>query len=69
MSKKSCKIPIIIKSRFVSAFIASCGILMGMAFIYPVGNFSVYLTSYIHLKDSYVTMHYGLFLNSLSSIL
>ena len=36
---------------------------MGMAFIYPVGNFSVYLTSYIHLKDSYVTMHYGLFLN------
>ena len=63
MSKKSCKIPIIIKSRFVSAFIASCGILMGMAFIYPVGNFSVYLTSYIHLKDSYVTMHYGLFLN------
>ena len=63
MSKKSCKIPIIIKSRFVSAFIASCGILMGMAFIYPVANFSVYLTSYIHLKDSYVTMHYGLFLN------
>ena len=63
ISKKSCKIPIIIKSRFVSTFIASCGILIGMAFIFPVANFSVYLTSYIHLKDSYVTMHYGLFLN------
>ena len=59
------KFPIIIKNKFISTFIGSCGILMAHAFIFPVGNFSVYITSYIHLKQSFVTMHYGLFLNTI----
>ena len=63
MTKNICKIPFIIKSKFTSAFIGSCALLMGLSFIYPVANFSVYLTSYIHLEQSFVTMHYSLFLN------
>ena len=63
MSKNSCKRPTIIKNKFISAFIGTFGILMGISFIIPIANFSVYITSYIHEKQTFVTMHYGLFLN------
>ena len=33
----------------------------------PISNFSVYITSYIHLKHKYVTMHYGFFINLIYS--
>ena len=35
----------------------------GFAFLLPLNNFSVYITSYINLKYEYITMHYGLFIN------
>ena len=40
---------------------------MGLGYIFPLSNFSVYLTSYIHEKQKFVTMHYGLFLNLIFS--
>ena len=63
MPKFFCKRPVLIKNKFISAFVATGGILMGLAFIFPMANFSVYLTSYIHEKQEFVTMHYGLFFN------
>ena len=35
----------------------------GFAFLLPLNNFSVYITSYINLKYECITMHYGLFIN------
>ena len=52
-----------IKNEFISTIIGTISIYIGLAFLLPLGNFSVYITSYINLKDSYVTMHYGLFIN------
>ncbi len=52
-----------IKNEFISTIIGTISIYIGIAFLLPLGNFSVYITSYINLKDSYVTMHYGLFIN------
>ena len=63
MSKKSCKRPIIMKNRFVSSIIGVFGIVFATSSIYPISNFSVYITSYIHEKQNFVTMHYGLFIN------
>ena len=37
--------------------------IFGFAFLLPLNNFSVYITSYINLKYEYITMHYGLFIN------
>lgn len=52
-----CKRPTIIKNEFISSLVATCGIFMGISFILPMGNFSVYLTSYIHEKQDFVTMY------------
>ena len=62
MSLKSCKKPVLIKNKFISTFIGTVGIIFGLSFIYPISNFSVYMTSYIHEKQDFVTMHYGLFI-------
>ena len=63
MAKKSCKRPTIIKNKFISTLIGTFGILMGLAFLLPISNFSVYITSYINEKQKFVTMHYGFFIN------
>ena len=59
----SCKKPVIIKNKFISTSIGTFGIIFALGFIYPISNFSVYMTSYIHEKQDFVTMHYGLFIN------
>ena len=52
-----------IKNEFISTIIGTTLIYFAVAFLLSIGNFSVYITSYINLKYSYVTMHYGLFIN------
>ena len=51
-----------IKNKIISTFVGSFLIYIGVAFILPINNFTVYITSYIHLKQAYVTMHYGMFI-------
>ena len=62
-----CKRKNLIKNKFISAFIGTCGILIGVGFIFPLPGFSVYITSYIHEKQKFVTMYYGLFLHLIFS--
>ena len=54
---------LLIKNKFISTIIGTFSVFFGIAFILPLNNFSVYITSYIHMKDDYVTMHHGLFIN------
>ena len=58
---------LLIKSKFVSSFLGTIAIYLGIGFVLCLSNFSVYLTSYINLKDSNVTMHYGLFIQLIYS--
>ena len=58
-----CKRPTLIKNEFISSVVATCGIFIGISFVLPMSSFSVYLTSYIHEKQEFVTMYYGLFIN------
>ena len=51
-----------IKNKFVSTIIGSIGIYFCIAFLLPFTNFAVYITSYIHLNQEFVTMHYGIFI-------
>ena len=60
-----CKL--LIKNKFISTIIGSLAAYFGIAFILPLSNFAVYITSYIHIDHSYVTMHYGLFINLIFS--
>lgn len=52
-----------IKNKFISTIIGTLAVYLGIAYILPIGNFSVYITSFIHLKQEFVTMHYGMFIN------
>ena len=54
-----CRKPQIIKNKYVSSLIGTICIYLSISFILPVGNFSVYITSYINIKQEWVTMHYG----------
>ena len=63
----SCKRPTLIKNEFISAFIGTFGILLGISFIFPLSAFSVYITSYVHEKQKFVTMYYGLFFHLIFS--
>ena len=54
---------ILIKNKFISTFIGTLGIYLGLGFILPISYLSVYITSYIHVEQNFVTMHYGFFLN------
>ena len=59
--------PLILKSRFISTVIGSLAIYFSIAFAVPISNFSVYITSHIHMKQDFVTMHYGMFINLIFS--
>ena len=68
MSLKSFRKPVLIKNKFISNIIGTIGIIFALSFILPISNFSVYITSYIHEKQDFVTMHYGLFINLIFTI-
>ena len=53
----------LIKNKFISTIIGTLAVYLGIAYILPIGNLSVYITSFIHLKQEFVTMHYGMFIN------
>jgi MFS family permease len=57
----------LIKNKFISTIIGTIGIFMSISFLMALGNFSVYMTSYIHYKQEFVTMHYGMFINLIFS--
>jgi len=56
-----CKRPNIIKNKYISSRIGAIGILLAVCFISNISGLSVYITSFIHLKQDFVTMHYGYF--------
>jgi MFS family permease len=57
------KMKLLLKNKFVSTILGTLFAYFGIAFLLPLSNFSVYITSYINLKYPSVTMHYGLFIN------
>ena len=57
-----CKRPNIIKNKFISTIIGTFGFYLGIGFIFVFGYFSIYITSYIHIHQNFVNMHYGYFL-------
>ena len=56
-----CRKPQIIKNKYASTLIGTILVYLTVAYILPIGNFSVYITSNIHLHQDFVTMHYGTF--------
>ena len=64
----ACKRPVLIKNEFVSAFIGFVGVSLILSYTFPVMNFSVYITSYIHETQTFVTMYFGLFLGIITNI-
>ena len=56
-----CRKPDVMKNKYVSNLLGTLFIYIGVAFILPMGNFSVYITSYISIKQDFVNMHYGTF--------
>ena len=56
-----CRKPNIIKNKYISNLLGTLFIYIGVSYILPIGNFSVYITSYISIKQDFVTMHYGTF--------
>ena len=63
----SCKKQKLLKNDFISVFIGTFGMILGISFIFPLSAFSVYITSYIHEKQTFVTMYYGLFIHLIFS--
>ena len=63
MRWRRCRKPHIIKNKFISTLIGTLGIHIGLGFLLPLRAFSVYITSYIHIKQNFVNMHYGYFMN------
>ena len=59
--------PLIVKNRFVSTVIGTFAVYLSIAFVTPLNNFSVYITSHINLKQEFVTMHYGMFIHLIFS--
>ena len=58
---------LLIKNKFISKIMDSLAACFGISFILPLSNLAVYIASYIHIDHSYVTMHYGLFINLIFS--
>ena len=56
-----CRKPDIMKNKYVANLLGTLFIYIGVSFILPMGNFSVYITSYINIKQDFVNMHYGTF--------
>ena len=49
------------KNKYISSRIGAMGILLGVCFVSNISGLSVYITSFIHIKQDFVTMHYGYF--------
>ena len=62
------KKPTLIKNQFISVFIGTCGIIIAFSFVFPIPAFSFYIASYIHEKQKFVTMYYGLFFHLIFSL-
>ena len=62
-----CKKPNLIKNKFISSVIGTVGLYSGLSIILCIGGLSVYITSYIHYHQDFVTMHYGYFFNLIST--
>ena len=62
-----CKRPNLIKNKFISTCIGSIGFYTGLSILLAAGSFSVYITSYIHYHQDFVTMHYGYFFGLISN--
>ena len=50
------------KNKFISTIIGTFGFYLGIGFIFVLGYFSIYITSYIHIHQNFVNMHYEYFL-------
>ena len=61
-----CKRPNLIKNKFISTCIGGVGLFAGLSIVFCIGGLSVYITSYIHYHQDFVTMHYGYFFNLIS---
>ena len=57
----------LIKNKFVSTFIGTICLYFGIGPAFILSFFYVYITSYIHLKQEKITMHYGLFIQLIFS--
>ena len=42
--------------------------LIGMASLVVISSLNVYIASYIHIKQKWITMHYGLFLSPILTL-
>ena len=62
MIKLCCKKPTLQKYEFWFSLIGLIGFNLGIFSITSLSAASVYLTSYIHEKQDFVTMYYGLFI-------
>ena len=62
-----CKKPNLIKNKFISSVLGTMGLYSGLSILLCISGLSVYITSYIHYHQDFVTMHYGYFFNLISS--
>ena len=54
-------------NKFISSFIGLLALNLGIAGVTSFSGFSVYITSYIYLKDHQITMFYGVFISLIFS--
>ena len=43
-----------LKNKFISTIIGTFGFYLGIGFIFVLGYFSIYITSYIHIHQNFV---------------
>ena len=66
MIKKCCKKPSLPKNEFWFTIIGFIGLKLGLS-ASGISNISTYITSYIHEKQTFITMYYGLFIGLIYS--
>ena len=66
MLKKCCKKPSLPKNEFWFTIIGFIGLKLGLS-ASGISNISTYITSYIHEKQTFITMYYGLFIGLIYS--
>ena len=54
--------------KYKSTLIGTIINIIGMSSIVVISSFNVYITSYIHIKQKWITMHYGLFLSPILTL-
>ena len=54
-------------NEFIFIF-GSLGIYFGFGYVLPMSYLSVYITSFIHIKQNFVNMHYGYFFNLIMTL-